>query len=53
MGNTESNERQLFIGVILQLLSKEELKLKNLPFNHFFHLYKNSVPGFQKRALLT
>ena len=53
MGSTESNERQLFIGVILQLLRKEESKLKNLPFNHFFHLYKSTVLGFYNRALLT
>ena len=32
---------------------KEESKLKNLPFNHFFHLYKSTVPGFQTKALLT
>ena len=53
MGSTESNERQLFIGVILQLLRKEESKLKNLPFNHFFHLYKSTALGFYNRALLT
>ena len=53
MGSTESNERQLFIGVMLQLLRKEESKLKNLPFNHFFHLYKSTALGFYNRALLT
>ena len=52
MGNSESKERQLFIGVILQLLSKRGIKVKNPIFSHFFHLYKNNALGFQKRALL-
>ena len=53
MDNTKSNKRQLFIGGILQLLSKKKSKLKNLPFNHFFHLYNNTALGFYNRTLLT
>ena len=49
MGNTESNERQLFIGVISQLLNKRGIKVKK----SFFPSYKSTVPGFQTKALLT
>ena len=52
MGKSESKERQLFIGVILQLLNKRGIKIKRLVFNPFLHLYKNNVLGFQKRTLL-
>ena len=53
MGNSESKERQLFIGVILQLLNKRGIKFKKANVQSFLHLYKSNVLGFQKRALLT
>ena len=49
MGNSESKERQLFIRVILQSLSKRGIKIKKSNIQSFFHLYQTSVLGFQKK----
>ena len=42
MGNSESKERQLFIRVILQSLSKRGIKIKKSNIQSFFHLYQTS-----------
>ena len=49
MGNSESKERQLFIRVILQSLSKRGIKIKISNIQSFFHLYKNIFLGFWKK----
>ena len=66
MGNTESNERQLFIGVILQLLSKRRIKvktssiqsfftfvhIKTTRFSHFFRLFPYAIVQSLSRVQL-
>ena len=39
MGNSESKERQLFIGVILQLLTKWGIKVKKSNIHSFFFFF--------------
>ena len=46
MGNTESNERQLFIGVILQLLNKRGIKVKKSTIQSFFSFVQEHCPWF-------
>ena len=46
MGNTESNERQLFIGVILQLLSKRGIKVKKSTIQSFFFFFFSFVQEY-------
>ena len=46
MGNSESKERQLFIGVILQLLSKREVKVKKTNIHSFFSFVQEQCPWF-------
>ena len=46
MGNTESNERQLFIGVILQLLSKRGIKVKKSTIQSFFSFVQEQCLWF-------
>ena len=50
MGNTESNERQLFIGVILQLLSKREIKVKKSTIQLFFSFVQEQCPWFPEKG---
>ena len=46
MGNTESNERQLFIGVVLQLLNKRGIKVKKSAIQSFFSFVQEHCPWF-------
>ena len=46
MGNTESNERQLFIGVILQLLGKRGIKVKKSAIQSFLSFVQEHCPWF-------
>ena len=50
MGNTESNERQLFIGVILQLLSKRGIKVKKSTIQSFFTFVQEHCPWFLQQG---
>ena len=50
MGNTESNERQLFIGVILQLLSKRRIKVKKSTIQSFFTFVQDHCPWFLQQG---
>lgn len=50
MGNTESNERQLFIGVILQLLSKRRIKVKTSSIQSFFTFVQDHCPWFLQQG---
>ena len=50
MGNTESNERQLFIGVILQLLSKRGIKVKKSTIQSFFSFVQEQCPWFPEEG---
>ena len=50
MGNTESNERQLFIGVILQLLSKRGIKVKKSTIQSFFSFVQEQCPWFPQEG---
>lgn len=50
MGNTESNERQLFIGVILQLLSKRRIKVKKSSIQSFFTFVQDHCPWFLQQG---
>ena len=50
MGNTESNERQLFIGVILQLLSKRGIKIKKSTIQSFFSFVQEQSPWFPEEG---
>ena len=46
MGNSESKERELFIGVILQLLSKRGIKVKKSNIRSFFSFVQEQCPWF-------
>ena len=46
MGNSESKERQLFIGVILQLLNKRDIKVKKASIQSFFTFVQEQCPWF-------
>ena len=50
MGNTESNERQLFIGVILQLLNKRGIKVKKSTIQSFFTFVQDHCPWFLQQG---
>ena len=50
MGNTESNERQLFIGVILQLLSKRRIKVTKSSIQSFFTFVQDHCPWFLQQG---
>ena len=50
MGNAESNERQLFIGVILQLLSKRGIKVKKSTIQSFFTFVQEHCPWFLQQG---
>ena len=50
MGNSESNERQLFIGVILQLLSKTGIKVKKSTIHSFFSFVQEHRPWFPEEG---
>ena len=50
MGNTESNERQLFIGVILQLLNKRGIKVKKSTIQSFFTFVQEHCPWFLQQG---
>ena len=50
MGNTESNERQLFIGVILQLLSKRGIKVKKSTIQLFFSFVQEQCLWFPEEV---
>ena len=52
MGNTESNERQLFIGVILQLLSKRGIKVKKSTIQSFFSFVQEHCPWFLQQGIV-
>ena len=50
MGNTESNERQLFIEVIVQLLNKREIKVKKSTIQSFFSFVQDHCPWFLQQG---
>ena len=50
MGNSESKERQIFIGVILQLLSKREIKVKKTNIHSFFSFVQEQCPLFPEEG---
>jgi len=50
MGNTKSNERQFFIGVILQLLSKRGIKVKKSTIQSFFSFVQEQCPWFPEKG---
>ena len=50
MGNSESKERQLFIGVILQLLNKREIKVKKASIQSFFTFVQEQCPWFPEEG---
>ena len=50
MGNTESIERQLFIRVILQSLSKREIKIKKSNIQSFFSFVQEQCPWFPEKG---
>ena len=50
MGNSESKERQLFIGVILQLLNKRGIKVKKSNMYSFFSFVQEQCPWFTEEG---
>ena len=50
MGNSESKERQLFIGVILQLLTKRGIKVKKSKIHSFFSFVQEQCPWFPEEG---
>ena len=50
MGNSESKERQLFIGVILQLLSKRGIKVKKSKIHSLFSFVQEQCPWFTEEG---
>ena len=52
MGNTKSNERQFFIGVILQLLSKRGIKVKKSTIQSFFSFVQEQCPWFPEKGIV-
>ena len=50
MGNSESKERQLFIGVILQLLTKWGIKVKKSKIHSFFSFVQEQCPWFPEEG---
>ena len=46
MGNSESKERQPFIGVIMQLLNHREIKVKKTSVQSFFTFVQEQCPWF-------
>ena len=53
MVNTESNEIQLFIGIILQLLSKREIKVKKSIIQSFFTFVQEHCPWFLQQGTVS
>ena len=52
MGKSESKERQLFIGVILQLLNKRGIKVKKASVQSFFTLVQEQCPWCLKEGTI-
>ena len=50
MGNKESKEQQLFIGVILQLLNKRGIKVKKANVQSFFTFVQEQCPWFPEEG---
>ena len=50
MGNSESKERQLFIGVILQLLTERGIKVKKSNMYSFFSFVQEQCPWFTEEG---
>ena len=50
MGNNELKERQLFIGVILQLLNKRSTKVKKASVQSFFTFVQEQCPCFPEES---
>ena len=50
MGNSELKERQLFIGVILQLLNKRSTKVKKASVQSFFTFVQEQCPYFPEES---
>ena len=50
MGNSESKERQLFKGVILQLLTKRGIKVKKSNIHSFFSFVQEQCPWFPEEG---
>ena len=50
MGNSESKERQLFIGVIVQLLSKRGIKVKKSNIHSLFSFVQEQCPWFPEKG---
>ena len=50
MGNSESKEWQLFIGVILQLLNNREIKVKKASIQSFFTFVQEKCPWFPEEG---
>ena len=49
MGKSESKERQLFIGVIMQLLNRREIKVKKDQCTVLFYLCPRAMSLFSRR----
>ena len=50
MGNTEPKERQLFTQVILKLLSKRGIKVKETNIQSFFTFVQEQCPSFPQEG---
>ena len=50
MGNSESKERQLFIGEILQLFNKRGIKFKKANIQSFFTFVQEQCPWFPEEG---
>ena len=46
MGNSESKERQLFTGIIMQLLNRRGIKVKKTSIQSFFTFVQEQCPWF-------
>ena len=50
MGNSESKERQLFIGIIMQLLNRRGIKVKKTSVQSFFMFVQEQCPCFPEES---
>ena len=50
MGNSESKERQLLIGVIMQLLNRRVIKVKKTSVQSFFTFVQEQCPWFPEES---
>ena len=50
MGKSESKERQLFIGIIMQLLNRREIKVKKTSVQSFSTFVQEQCPCFPEES---